>query len=103
MHFIHLFQKKFLSSCVLFFLIINCEYYKAYKHNEEGIKEFNETKLDDSKTSFHKSISYSYKSYIPTYNSHVNPVMQFLTSFDVPLCPFGLHPQSLSKSKCLGR
>ncbi|MBP7280028.1 MAG: hypothetical protein KBA66_00530 [Leptospiraceae bacterium] len=68
MHFIHLFQKKFLSSCVLFFLIINCEYYKAYKHNEEGIKEFNETKLEDSKTSFHKSISYSYKSYIPTYN-----------------------------------
>jgi len=51
---------------ILFFL--NCEYYKAYKYNEEGIKELNETKLEDSKTSFHKSISYSYKSYIPTYN-----------------------------------
>jgi hypothetical protein len=36
--------------------------------NEQGIQELNETKLSDSRTSFHKSISYSYKSYIPTYN-----------------------------------
>ncbi len=68
MNFINSFYKKILPSCVLFFLIINCEYYKAYKYNEEGIKELNETKLEDSKTSFYKSISYSYKSYIPTYN-----------------------------------
>ena len=54
----------FLSSLVF----VNCEYYKAYKYNEQGIQEFNETKLSDSRTSFHKSISYSYKSYIPTYN-----------------------------------
>ncbi|MBK8398198.1 MAG: hypothetical protein IPL26_23530 [Leptospiraceae bacterium] len=68
MYFINSFFKKIFPSCVLFFLIINCEYYKAYKYNEEGIKELNETKLEDSKTSFYKSISYSYKSYIPTYN-----------------------------------
>ena len=54
----------FLSSLVF----VNCEYYKAYKYNEQGIQELNETKLSDSRTSFHKSISYSYKSYIPTYN-----------------------------------
>ncbi len=64
-------MKKFLLSCVLFLVSLvfdNCEYYKAYKYNEQGIQEFNETKLSDSKTSFHKSISYSYKSYIPIYN-----------------------------------
>jgi hypothetical protein len=54
----------FLSSLIF----VNCEYYKAYKYNEQGIQELNETKLSDSRTSFHKSISYSYKSYIPTYN-----------------------------------
>ncbi len=53
---------------LLFFTLENCEYYKAYKYNEEGIKELNEVKLAESKTSFHKSISYSYKSYIPIYN-----------------------------------
>ena len=50
------------------FIFINCEYYKAYQYNEEGIKQLNESKLNDSKDSFHKSISYSYKTYIPTYN-----------------------------------
>ena len=54
----------FLSSLIF----VNCEYYKAYKYNVQGIQELNETKLSDSRTSFHKSISYSYKSYIPTYN-----------------------------------
>ena len=65
------FLKKFFSIPFLFLsslIFVNCEYYKAYKYNEQGIQELKETKLSDSRTSFHKSISYSYKSYIPTYN-----------------------------------
>ena len=65
------FLKKIFSIPFLFLsslIFVNCEYYKAYKYNEQGIQELNETKLSDSRTSFHKSISYSYKSYIPIYN-----------------------------------
>ncbi|HNA08098.1 MAG TPA: hypothetical protein PK930_14220 [Leptospiraceae bacterium] len=68
MNFSYSLFKKFVLLTFFLLFYTNCEFYKAYKYNEEGIQHLSESNYEDSKTSFHKSISYSYKTYIPTYN-----------------------------------